>query len=144
MHPARSRALRRWFFASVLLALALILIIRFTLVPTATNMPTWRQTLGSVLDNLAAAAFASLALGLAYVLLFPAEDPSAVEVLQSHEILQRAIIRAARDARRWAVRARTANYFTKVTLPQLADAALSSGSWVTVRMQVLDPRTRTF
>jgi hypothetical protein len=138
VHPARSRALRRWFFASVLLALTVILLIRFTLVPSAMKMPTWRQTLGSVLDNLAAAAFTSLALGLAYVLLFPAEEPSPVEVVQSHEI-ERAIIRAAREARRWAVRARTANYFTKVTLPQLADAALSSRGSVTVRMQVLDP-----
>jgi hypothetical protein len=138
VHPARSKVLRRWFFASVLLALALILVIRFTLAPSAANIPAWRQTLGSILDNLAAAAFTSLALGLAYVLLFPAEEQSAVEVLQSHQI-ERVIIQSAREARRWAVRARTANYFTRVTLPQLADAALSSGGSVNVRMQVLDP-----
>ena len=107
MHPARSKTLRRWFFASVLLALALILIIRFTLVPSAANISTWRQTLGSIFDNLAAAAFTSLALGLAYVLLFPAEESSEVEVLQSHQI-ERAIIQGAREARQWAVRARTA------------------------------------
>lgn len=138
MHPARSKVLRRWFFASVLLALALILVVRFTLAPSAANIPTWRQTLGSILDNLAAAAFTSLALGLAYALLFPAEESSAIEVLQSHQI-ERVIIQSAREAQRWAVRARTANYFTKVTLPQLADAALSSGGSANVRMQVLDP-----
>jgi len=142
VHPARSKTLRRWFFASVLLALALILVIRFTLVPSAANIPTWRQTLGSILDNLAAAAFTSLALGLAYVLLFPAEEPSTVEVLQSHQI-EHEIIHSAREARRWAVRARTANYFTRVTLPQLAHAALSSGGSVNVRMQVLDPENES-
>lgn len=138
MHPARSKTLRRWFFACVLLALTVILLTRFTLFPTAANMPSWRQTLATVLDSLAASAVTSFALGLAYVLLFPAEESIAIEILQSRDI-ENAIFQAARQARQWAVRARTANYFTKVTLPRLADAALSSGGSIAVRMQVLDP-----
>jgi hypothetical protein len=139
MHPARSMTLRRWFFTSVLLALALILVVRFTLVPNVANMPSWRLTLASVLDSLTASAVTSLVIGLAYVLLFPAEEASTVEVLPSSREIERAIIRGARDAQHWSVRARTANYFTKVTLQRLADAALSSGGAIIVRMQVLDP-----
>lgn len=138
MHPARSKTLRRWFFVSVLLALALILVSRFTLLATTAKMPPWRQTLGSMLDDLAASAVAALALGLAYLFLFPAEEPGAVEVVQSRDI-EPTIIRATRETQQWAVRARTANYFTKETLHRLADAALSSGGSVSVRMQVMDP-----
>ena len=143
MHPARSLTLRRWFFTSVLLGLALILVVRFTLVPNVAKMPSWQQTLASVLDSLTASAVTSLVIGLAYVLLFPKEEASAVEVLPSSREIERTIIRSARDAQHWSVRARTANYFTKVTLPRLADAALSSGGAIIVRMQVLDPENKT-
>jgi hypothetical protein len=139
VHPARSVTLRRWFFTSILLALALLLVVRFTLVPNVANMPSWRQTLASTLDSLSASAVTSLIIGLAYVLLFPAEDASAVEVMSSSREIERVIFREVGNTHNWSVRARTANYFTKETLQRLTDAALSSGGAIIVRMQVLDP-----
>jgi hypothetical protein len=139
MHPARSATLRRWFFTAILLALALILVVRFALVPNVANMSSWRLTLASVLDSLTASAVTSLVIGLAYILLFPPEEATAVEILSSSRDIERVIIKGARDARNWSVRARTANYFTKVTLQRLADTALSSGGAIIVKMQVLDP-----
>lgn len=143
LHPARSATLRRWFFVSILLALALLLVVRFTLVPNVANMPSWRQTLASGIDSLTASAVTSLIIGLAYVFLFPVEGPSPVEVLNSSRDIEKAIIHEAGNTQHWSVRARTANYFTKVTLPRLTNAALSSGGPIMVRMQVLDPENES-
>ncbi|WP_327002704.1 hypothetical protein OHA72_47640 [Dactylosporangium sp. NBC_01737] len=138
MHPARSSTLRRWFFAALMLAAAVIVLTRFLVFPDTEEAADWSRTLGATLDNLLAATITSLAIGLAYVLLLPAPEAESVDVTQPREIAG-LLESAAKDCTFWAIRSRTASYFARVTLPQLRDNALRTGGSIRVRIQLLDP-----
>lgn len=138
MHPARSRVLRRWFVMSLILAISVIVLLRFTIFPVHVEQSDWRQTLGAVLDNLLASAVTSLVAGIALMLLFPAQDNPSVELIQNREIPQ-LIYDSTSKAQQWDVRARTASYFARVTLPLLRDAAFRTGGDISIRIQVLNP-----
>ncbi len=139
MHPARSTALRRWFFTSLLLAATVIILVRFLVFPETRDAADWESTVGAVLDNLLAAVVTSLAIGLTYVLLLPSPAAEQVEVIQSG-MISGAIEAAARDCTRWHIRARTASYFVRKILPLLRDNALRAGGSIHIKLQLLDPR----
>src|SRR5206468_816123 len=100
LHPIRSAALRRWYFLSLLLALAVLLLVRFALLPLKPGEGGWRPTAGVMVDALAAAVVVSLCLGATYVVLFPKDPVLAMEVLESREI-EPTLDSAARSARLW-------------------------------------------
>jgi hypothetical protein len=139
LHPARSVALRRWFFASLVLAATVIILVRFLIFPETQNAADWTNTVGAVLDNLLAAVVTSIAIGLTYVILLPPHEVESVEIIQPR-LIAGAIEAAARDCTRWHIRARTASYFSRVVLPLLRDNALRTGGSIQVKIQVLDPR----
>jgi hypothetical protein len=139
VHPASSRVLRRWFFVSVGLATVVLFLLRFLVFPEHSGMADWEQTTSSVLDNLIAAALTSLALGIAYVLFSPADTPPAVDIIHSRDIPD-LIHDSARTCDRWEVRARTASYFVRVTLPLLVENALRRGGQISIKVLVIDPR----
>lgn len=138
MHPTDSRTVRRWYFLSLLLALALLVVTRFVILPTTPDASKYRVTAGTVLDTLVASAVTSLVIGAAYVLLFPKKVDPDVQQIRSRDI-EPTILQATTEAREWKVRARTASYFSKVTLQSLEKAALRSGRGINIRVQLLDP-----
>jgi hypothetical protein len=138
MHPARSRFLRRWFIASLLLTISLLIIVRFKFFSDLSLSADWETTLATVLDNLLASAATALIVGLAYIFLFPNVESEALESVQGRDISS-LISSAANNARQWDVRSRTASYFTRVTLPMLRDTAFRSGGDVDIRIQTLNP-----
>jgi hypothetical protein len=138
LHPARSKVLRGWFFIALILAAAVILLLRFKFFPEAKDAADWKNTVGAVLDNLLAAVATSLAIGLAYVFLLPSPEAESLEVIQPRSIAE-VIEAAARNCTRWHVRARTASYFTREILPLLRDNALRSGGSIRIKVQILDP-----
>jgi hypothetical protein len=91
-----------------------------------------------MIDTLVAAVVTSLFVGLAYVLLFPREPAGEFESIEGR-VIEETIEASTRTTRAWDVRARTANYFSRATLPWLTKSALQTGRSVQVRMQVLDP-----
>lgn len=141
LHPARLKSVQRWYFVTLILAFALILLVRFNVLPVKVAQSTFRSTAGTVLDTLAAAVVTSLAVGLAYVFLFPKEAEDELESLDSGQI-EKTIRLATESAKEWRVRARTANYFFKATLPWLTSSALQTGRSVKIQVQVLDPENR--
>jgi hypothetical protein len=79
----------------------------------------------------------SLAIGAAYVLLAPPEESAPLERIHSRDI-QDILISGARTTADWRVRSRTANYFTRVTLPALAGTERA----IKIRLQMLDPENQ--
>jgi hypothetical protein len=142
LHPTRSRVLRRWYFVSLLLALSILLLLRFTVLKTVPNPSDYGLTAATVLDTLVASAVTSLVVGIAYVLLFPEGSSVALEEVPSRDI-EAALEQATQHTRKWRVRARTANYFARMTLPALTKEALRSGRSINVRVQMLDPENPT-
>jgi hypothetical protein len=138
LHPARSKALRRWFFVSLVLAAVVIILVRFLIFPESPDEPDWESTLGSILDNLLAAVVTSLAIGLTYVVLLPPPEAEELEIIQSR-LISEAIESAARACTQWHIRARTASYFARVVLPILRDNALRTGGSIRIKIQMLDP-----
>lgn len=137
-HPARSPALRRWYFVTLALVLIVCLFTRVYLFPQAPDISPLKNTVGSILDNVMGAIVVALFVGGAYVFLFPAEEAEALEVISSREIAK-VIEDGTFHARQWSVRARTANYFSAVTLPLLTKSVLETGRSCAIRAQVLDP-----
>ncbi|MCG5461795.1 hypothetical protein MED01_006666 [Micromonospora sp. MED01] len=138
LHPARSLTLRRWFFASLILAAVIIVLVRFLLIPDSKDAADWQGTLAAILDNLLAATATSLAIGVAYVVLLPKLEVEQVEIIQPR-LISGALEAAARDCTRWSIRARTASYFARVVAPLLRDNALRAGGSIEIKVQLLDP-----
>jgi hypothetical protein len=138
MSFSRSVVLRRWYFLSLSLALVTLVVLRFTLLSVTSQATTILQSLAGVTDNLIAATMASLIVGGAYVLLFPADVHTEHEVVRSIDIAQ-VIADECRTAREWSVRSRGANYFTTVTLSDLIASALATGRAIRVRVESIDP-----
>ena len=136
-HPLKSPVLRRWYFAVLIASFTLLLLLRLKIFPARAPDATWKVTVGATLDTLIAATVASVAIGLAYVFLFGSDPNRAMTAIDSREISGE-IHRAATQSKEWSVRARTASYFSAVTLPLLKNAALDSGHSCTIRIQVLD------
>lgn len=138
MNFSRSVILRRWYFLSLGLALATLVVLRLTVLSDVGQADAALQSIAGVTDNLIAATLASLIVGTAYVLLFPAVEHAEHEVVRSMDIA-RVISDECRNAREWSVRSRGANYFTTVTLSDLITSALEDGRSVRVRVQTVDP-----
>ncbi|GLW89798.1 hypothetical protein [Actinokineospora globicatena] len=141
MHPAKLRYLRRWYFAALLGALVLLLVVRFFVVGEVTpgTASPLRSVSAQVLESLIAATVAGAFIAVLLVWLLPADDrvPES-DVVQAREI--EPLIRAeAAAAREWRVRARTASYFRSRTLPWLAEATVARNVSITVRAQLMDP-----
>lgn len=137
-HPLRSPSLRRWYFTSLVSAMAVLFLVRLLVFPTTEDQETWRLTIGTLLDTLIAATVASLIIGLIYILLFRNDETQGLETIEAREIAN-TIKSLASKSRHWDVRARTANYFSSVTLPILTASALDSGRGCQIRIQMLDP-----
>lgn len=118
--------------------MTVILLLRFLIFPESAASADWQKTTATVLDNLLAATVTSLFIGTAYLLLFPSVEDESVEVVQTRDIKE-LIQDALRASNSWAIRARTASYFARETLPQIRDSALATGRSVAIRMQVIDP-----
>lgn len=141
MHPTvRTRTLRRWYFLSLTLGLAVVVISRLFVLPDpGGDAPQWTTTTANVFDNLIATILTAMAVGALVPFLFPADDTAeSIEVLDSASIAE-SIEEATQHARQWHVRARTANYFARHTLLELTQSALKSRRSIDIKMQVLDP-----
>ncbi|MFF4617855.1 hypothetical protein [Nonomuraea jabiensis] len=135
---SRSAFVRRWYFLSLGLAGAGLILLRFTALSTGTADSPILQSLSGIADNLIAAVLTSIIVGAAYIYLFPQNAAPAYEVVPSRDIA-RAIADMTDNAREWSVRSRGANYFTSVTLPALVASALDRGASIRMRVQCLDP-----
>jgi hypothetical protein len=120
------------------MALGVLLLLRFTLLRTVPHPSDFRVTAGTVLDTLVASGVTSLVVGIAYVLLFPDDSVAVLEQVPSRDI-EATLEHATQHTREWRVRARTANYFARMTLPALTKSALRSGRSIKIRVQTLDP-----
>ncbi|RVX47024.1 hypothetical protein EDD27_9944 [Nonomuraea polychroma] len=138
MNLSRSAFIRRWYFLSLGLAGAVLILLRFTTLRTTTADSTVLQSLSGITDNLIAAVLTSIIVGAAYIYLFPQDAAPAYETVSSRDIA-RVIADLCDNAREWSVRSRGANYFTSVTLPALVASALERGASIRMRVQCLDP-----
>jgi hypothetical protein len=138
MHPARSQSVRRWYFASLGMALALLLITRFQVIGNP-DPASHLVTFATVLDTLIASVVTSLVVGVAYVKLYPGDAYPELEEVRSKDIASR-ISDSTRRTDEWRVKARTANYFSRVTLWELVDRSLTTGRGsIHIKVLVMDP-----
>ena len=138
MHPARSRRVRRWYFLVLTLTLTLLVVLRFTVFRPDDGAQYYVVAVAGIVDNLIASVAVALVIGLAWVLLYDDDLQDGVQQVASRDIPD-VLAAAAQGTREWRVRSRTANYFTKATLPLLANSALRSGRSVAIRARILDP-----
>ncbi|ROO62420.1 hypothetical protein EDC02_4399 [Micromonospora sp. Llam0] len=135
---SRSAVLRRWYFITLALGFIALALARLTILGgNRANAGIW-QSSANIADNMLAATLTSLIVGGAYVYLYPLENEVPHEVVRSVDIAG-ALAEQTRPTRNWAVRSRSANYFTTITLREIANSALSNGRAVSVRILVIDP-----
>ncbi|WP_369132008.1 hypothetical protein [Modestobacter sp. I12A-02662] len=137
---AKTTTLRRWYFLSLVLGFAVVVLVRLFVLPEPTGeSDRWVQVTSNVADNLIATILVAIAVGALVPFLFPSNDSSESIELLDTKAIEDAIEEATKDAREWNVRARTANYFSRHTLPWLTKAALKGRRPVNIKMQLLDP-----
>lgn len=130
--------MKRWYFLCLGILLALLILARYTIVVPTAKSAVALQSTANVMDNLIAASVTSVIIGLGYLYLYPEPKQDSFQIVRSRDIAAY-ISNKTGTAREWSVRSRAANYFTTVTLNDLANAALRDGKSVSVRVQVIDP-----
>ncbi|CAM3690912.1 hypothetical protein [Smaragdicoccus niigatensis] len=128
---------RRLYFLSLAGAVVILLGVRFHFFPNDANQPTWKGTASQTVDGLISAAVAAILVGIGYV--YFSNRAKAIETIavRPRQIADE-IAAAAKGADCWKLRARTASYFVRETLPILA----KSGA-VDIRLELLDPREQS-
>lgn len=133
---------KRWFWGSVSLAFALLVITRFFLIPYALKEQIGGilEIAKAILDNLLAALVASISVTLLLLWLTPSRTESAIiEVVESPYIEE--VLRQGRDrVTEYWYKGNTGRYFRAVTLPKLAEQARSENITKHIRLIILDPR----
>ena len=137
MHPVQAKSTRWWYLLATLATLVALVAIRFLAVPVETNAATWFVTLGALLDAFITALAAALVLAVIY-LLFLEPKPDALSTVDYRQI-GRVLREEVEGATEWSIRARTANYFCRETLPRLVDKSLADHSALRIRVLMLDP-----
>lgn len=137
-HPALSSATRRWYLIAILATLVALIVLRFMAFPSEADSPTWQVTIGALLDAFITALAAALVLSLIYWYFFEPERSDALSTVDYRQI-GRELREEVEGATEWSVRARTANYFCRETLPRLVDKSLSDHSTMRVRILMIDP-----
>lgn len=140
MHPVRIRQLRVWYFIAIICLIALLLVVRFfVLADSEGSAATARDIAGQVIDSLVGAAGAALAISILLILFVPEDKESGTFRFLSSDQIEGAIREGTTGAREWSVRARTARYFRRRTLPWIAASSVQAGRTVRIRVQLLDP-----
>lgn len=135
MDPRDSPNTRVLYFGALGAVALILVLVRFVFVPNRAGQSTFQATCGTVIDGLLAATLASVFVGLGYVLVLSRRERVHIDYLPSKQI-KGELEQAARVATHWKVKARTASYFVRYTLPLLA--ANSSAS---IKIELLDPES---
>lgn len=140
MHPARLRYLRRWYFMGLILALTLLLVIRFFAIgQVGPGASAVRSIAAQILESLIAASVAGAFIAILLMWLLPAEDRAPEMSIVEQREIEPLIQAECLTSREWLIRARTASYFKSKTLPSLAGSASSRNMSISVHLQIMDP-----